>query len=71
MTGNSFLLHGNMSEHRVMEEMKRHAVIVPLDEENSNLETAAFLKLGRQFVFKVKSELKPSRFDVATISYKK
>lgn len=58
MVANIFLLHINRLESRLTEETKKQAVIVLLVDELSILQTAAFLKLAKSFVFKVRSELK-------------
>lgn len=60
-----------MLEPILTEKMKKHAIIVLLAEEHSGLDIAAFLKLVRSFIFKIKNELKAARFDVATLSYRK
>lgn len=68
MVTNTFLLHLNMSQPKLIEEIKRHAGIVSLAKEQSGLETAAFLKLVWLFIFKVKSKMKTAKFDVTTYS---
>lgn len=52
MVTNPFMLHVNMLDLKLMEEIKRHAVIVILTEENSQLETAVFLKHAGHLFFK-------------------
>lgn len=65
------IYHVNISEPKLTEEMKRHAVTVSLTEEHSDLKIAAFLKLARSFVFKISSKLKAARFDVTNIAHRK
>lgn len=48
---NLFLLHVNRLKSRLTEELIRHAVIVPLDEEHFDLETIVFMKLAWSFFF--------------------
>lgn len=68
MVTNTFLLHLNMSQPKLIEEIKRHAFIVSFAKEQSGLEKTAFLKLVWLFMFKVKSKLKTSKFVVTTYS---
>lgn len=60
-----------MSKPKLMQEVKRHAVIVSLVAGHSNLEIATFLKVTQSFVFKVRRELEASKGDVTTISHRK
>lgn len=62
-----FVLHVNMLESILPEEMKWHAVTVSLAEEHSDLKISAFLKLAWSFIFKVRSELKAAMFGITTI----
>lgn len=48
---------------------KRHTAIVSSAEEYSDLKFAAFLKLVRLSIFKIKSELPAARFDVADLAF--
>lgn len=53
------------------QEMKRHAVLVALHAEHSDLEIANFLKVSRQFVYKVRNELVGASGDVNLVSTRK
>ena len=60
-----------MAEPILTQQMKRHDVIVCLAAGHTDSEIAAFLKVVRSFVFKVKSELKAAGDDVAAVAERK
>lgn len=53
------------------QEMKRHAVIVAIHAEHSDVEIARFLKVARSFVNKVRKELEASGGDVLSVAKRK
>ena len=57
-----------MADTQLTQEMKRHAVIVALKAEHSDLEISRFLKVARSFVYKVRKELEAKNGNVSPVS---
>ncbi|CAB3231711.1 unnamed protein product [Arctia plantaginis] len=55
-----------MEDNKLIQEIKRHAVIVALRAIHSDLEISGCLKVARSFVHKVRQELEASGDDVET-----
>ena len=49
-----------MEDNKLTQEMKRHAVIVAIHANHSDLEISEFFKFARSFVHKVRRELEAS-----------
>ncbi|KPU74657.1 uncharacterized protein Dana_GF26712 [Drosophila ananassae] len=60
-----------MEDNILTQEMKRHAVIVALHAEHSDLEISTFLKVARSFVYKVRQELQSSGGNVKSTGKRK
>ncbi|XP_014784953.1 tRNA (guanine-N(7)-)-methyltransferase isoform X1 [Octopus bimaculoides] len=60
-----------MADTMLTQEMKRHAVIVAICAERSDLEIANFLNVARSFVHKVRTELEASGGNVSIVSKRK
>ena len=58
-----------MADNKLTQEMKRHAVIVALQAEHSNLQIAQFLKVAQSFVFKICKELEDNDGDLYKIQF--
>ena len=60
-----------MAGNNITNEMKRHAVIVSIKAEHSDLKIPRFLKIARSFVCKVRKELKENNGDELAMSKRK
>ena len=60
-----------MADINITQEMKRHAVIVAIMAEHSDLQIAQFLKVARSFVFKVLKELKDKNGQISPVAKRK
>lgn len=60
-----------MADSQLTQEMKRHAVIVALHAQHSDVEIARFLKVARSFVHKVRKELEASAGQVSPVAKRK
>ncbi|XP_052832121.1 uncharacterized protein LOC128247010 [Octopus bimaculoides] len=61
----------SMADPMVKQEMKRHAVIMVIKAELSNLKIAQFLKVARSFVYKIRKELEAKDENVSSASNRK
>ena len=57
-----------MADNNITNEMKRHAVIVSIKVEYSDLKIARFLNVATSFVCKVKNKLKENNGDELVMS---
>ncbi|XP_014484223.1 PREDICTED: uncharacterized protein LOC106749367 [Dinoponera quadriceps] len=57
-----------MEDNKLTQEMKRHAVIIIIHANHSDLEISRFLKVARSFVNKVRRELEASDGNVASVA---
>ncbi|XP_014473452.1 PREDICTED: uncharacterized protein LOC106743775 [Dinoponera quadriceps] len=60
-----------MEDNKLTQKMKRHAVIVAIHANHSDLEISLFLKVARSFVIKVRRELEASDGNVESIAKSK
>ena len=60
-----------MADIKLTLQMKRHAIIIALKSEHSDLEIANFLKVARSFVHKVRKELEASDGNVSPVAKRK
>ena len=60
-----------MDGNKLTHEMKRHAVIVAIHANHSDLEISEFLNLARSFVHKVRRELEVSNGNVQSVAKRK
>lgn len=60
-----------MEDNNLSQEMKKHAVIVAIYANHSDLEISQFLKVARSFVHKVRRELEAPDDDVENVAKRK
>jgi len=60
-----------MEDNKLTQEMKRHAVIVAIHANHSDLKISRFLKVARFFVNKVRRELEVSDGNVESVAKRK
>ena len=60
-----------MEDNKLTQEMKRHAVIVAIHANHSDLEISQFLNVARSFVHKVRRRLEVSDDNVESVAKRK
>ena len=60
-----------MADNKLTHEMKRHAVIVAIMAQHTDLQIAQFLKVARSFVYKVRKELEVSDGKISAVAKRK